>query len=174
MRNALLLASIFLALAGFAVPAQAYTLVSREHRFSIELPGEPDYHGPRTIFLGDNEYTGLGWDYDHYSVHLFKLTPKMGGARFLGALINEKGRCKVVESDKPIRQGGVTGRDALIRDTKWTHRHGCGFRRFSLRVRGFVVGNRLYWVQYKRLSRDEALGPEVTRVFEFISRDTRS
>ena len=42
--------------------AAAYTLVSREHRFSIELPGEPDYHGPRTIFLGDNEYTGLGWD----------------------------------------------------------------------------------------------------------------
>jgi hypothetical protein len=90
----------------------------------------------------------------------------MGGARFLSALINEKGRCKVVESDKPIRQGGVTGRDALIRDTQWTHRHGCGFRRFSLRVRGFVVGNRLYWVQYKRLSRDEALAPEVTRAFD--------
>ena len=87
----MLLASIFLALAGFAVPAQAYTLTSREHRFSIELPGEPDYHGPRTIFLGDNEYTGLGWDYEHYSVHLFKLTPKMGGARFLGASSTRRG-----------------------------------------------------------------------------------
>ena len=166
MRNALLIASVCLTLAGLVAPGQAYTLVSRAHGFSIELPGEPDYHGPRTIFLGDNEYTGLGWDYEHYSVHLFRLTPKMGGARFLGALINEKGRCKVVESDKPIRQGGVTGRDALIRDTKWTHRHGCGFRRFSLRVRGFVVGNRLYWVQYTRLSRDEALAPEVTRVLD--------
>jgi hypothetical protein len=166
MRNALLIASVCLALAGLVAPGQAYTLVSREHGFSIELPGEPDYHGPRTISLGDDDYAGLGWDYDHYSVHLFKLTPKMGGARFLSALINEKGRCKVVESDKPIRQGGVTGRDALIRDTQYTMRHGCGFRRFSLRVRGFVVGNRLYWVQYKRLSRDEALAPEVTRAFD--------
>jgi hypothetical protein len=159
-----LIASLFGLFA--AEGAGAYTLVSREHRFSIELPGEPDYHGPRTIFLGDNEYTGLGWDYDYYSVHLFKLTPKMGGARFLDRLINEKGRCKVVESDKPIRQGGVTGRDALIRDTKYSKRHGCGFQRFSLRARGFVAGNRLYWVQYKRSSRDEALSPEVTRVFD--------
>jgi hypothetical protein len=166
MRNALLLASIVLALAGFAAPAQAYTLTSREHRFSIELPGEPDYHGPRTISLGDNEYTGLGWDSERFSVHLFKLTPKMGGARFLGNLINEKKRCRVVESDKPIRQGGVMGRDALIRDTQWTHRHGCGFRRFSLRVRGFVVGNRLYWVEYKIYAREGAMAPEVTRVFD--------
>ena len=166
MRNALLIASACLALVGFAAPAEAYTLVSRQHGFSIELPGEPDYHGPRTIFHNDKEYNGLGWDYDSYSVHLFKLTPRMGGARFLGALINEKGRCKVVESDKPIRQGGVTGRDALIRDTQWTHRHGCGFRRFSLRVRGFVVGNRLYWIEYKTFSREDALAPEVTRAFD--------
>src|ERR1700752_527311 len=168
MRNALLLASISLVLAGLAVRAQAYTLVSREHRFSIELPGEPDYHGPRTIFLGDNEYTGLGWDYEDYSVHLFRLTPKMGGARFLGELINNKGRarCRVVESAKPIRQGGAAGRDALIRDTQWTHRHGCGFKRFSLRVRGFVVGNRLYWVEYKTYSKDDAMNPDVTRVFD--------
>ena len=62
MRCATLLASICLILAGLAVPAQAYTLVSREHGFSIELPEEPDYHGPRIISLGDNEYTGLGWD----------------------------------------------------------------------------------------------------------------
>jgi hypothetical protein len=162
----MLLASICLVLAGLAAPARAHTLTSREHGFSIELPGEPDYHGPRTIFHNDKEYTGLGWDSERYSVHLFKLTPKMGGARFLGALINEKGRCKVVESDKPIRQSGVTGRDALIRDTKWTHRHGCGFRRFSLRVRGFVVGNRLYWIDYKTSSTEDALAPEVTRVFD--------
>jgi hypothetical protein len=168
MRRATLLASICLVLVGFAVPAQAYTLTSREHRFSIELPGEPDYHGPRTIFLGDNEYTGLGWDYDNYSVHLFKLTPRMGGAQFLGNLISNKGRarCRVVESDKPIRQGRAAGRDALIRDTQWTHRHGCGFKRFSLRARGFVVGNRLYWVEYKTSSREEAMSPEVTRVFD--------
>jgi len=166
MRNARLVASICLALAGFSVPAQSYTLVSREHRFSIELPGEPEYHGPRTISYNDRDYTGLGWDYDRYSVHLFKLTPGMGGARFLNALINEKKRCKVVESDKPIRQGGVAGRDALIRDTQWTHRHGCGFRRFSLRVRGFVVGNRLYWVEYKIHAREGAMDPEVTRVFD--------
>jgi hypothetical protein len=165
MRNALLLSSICLLLMGYFVPAQAYTLVSREHRFSIELPGEPDYHGPRTIFLGDNEYTGLGWDHGRYSVHLFRLTPKMGGARFLGNLINDKGRCRVVESDKPIRQGEAAGRDVLIRDTQWTHRHGCGFRRFSLRVRGFVAGNRLYWIQYKIYSKD-AMDPEVTRVFD--------
>jgi hypothetical protein len=145
--------------------ADAYALVSREHGFSIELPGAPDYHGPRTVFLGDNEYNGLGWDYDHYSVHLFRLTPKMGGARFLAALIKDPSRCRVVESDKPIRQGGVAGRDVLIRDTPWTHRHGCAFRRFSLRVRGFVVGNRLYWVQYKTYSKD-AMQPEVTRVLD--------
>ena len=165
MRHLLTCALIWI---GLLVPASAaaYTLVSREHGFSIELPGEPDYHGPRTIILGDNEYTGLGWDHESYSVHLFRLTPKMGGARFLGNLINDKGRCRVVESDKPIRQGGAAGRDALIRDTKWTHRHGCGFRRFSLRVRGFVVGNRFYWVQYKTQSKDDAMAPEVTRVFD--------
>src|ERR1700741_404215 len=108
MRSAMLLTSMCVALVGLAAPGQAYTLVSREHGFSIELPGEPDYHGPRAISLGDNEYTGRGWDYDNYSVHLFKLTPKMGGARFLGNLINNKGRarCRVVASDKPIRQGG--------------------------------------------------------------------
>ena len=150
MRYALLLASIFLALAGFAVPAQAYTLTSREHRFSIELPGEPDYHGPRTIFLGDNEY-------DRARLGLRALLgPSVqadaeDGRRALSqrSSSTRRGDARVVESDKPIRQGGVTGRDALIRDTKWTHRHGCGFRRFSLRVRGFVVRNRLYWVQYK-------------------------
>ena len=166
MRNALLIASVCLTLAGLVAPGQAYTLVSRAHGFSIELPGEPDYHGPRTIFLGDHEYTGLGWDYGSYSVHLFKLTPKMGGARFLDSLINEKGRCKVIESQKTLRQGGATGRDALIRDTKWTHRHGCGFKRFSLRVRGFVVGNRLYWIDYKTSSREDVLAPEVTGVFD--------
>ena len=127
-------ASIFLSLAGCCAGTGLHARQPRASLFD-RAAGEPDYHGPRTIFLGDNEYTGLGWDSDHYSVHLFRLTPKMGGARFLDSLINEKGRCKVVESDKPIRQGGVTGRDALIRDTKWTHRHGCGFRRFSLRVR---------------------------------------
>jgi hypothetical protein len=162
----MLLASICLILASLAPPAQAYTLVSREHRFSIELPGEPDYHGKRIISIRDQEYDGLGWDYERYSVHVLRLTPKMGGARVLGDLINEKKRCRVVESDKAIRQGGVMGRDALIRDTQWTHRHGCGFRRFSLRVRGFVVGNRFYWVQYKIYSRDGAMDPEVTRVFD--------
>jgi hypothetical protein len=164
MRSAPLLASICLLLAALAVPAQAYTLTSREHGFSIELPGEPDYYGPRTIFLGEKEYTGLGWDYDSYSVHLFRLTPKMGGASFLARLIKERGRCRVVERDKAIRQGGIAGRDALIRDTQWTHRHGCHFRRYTLRARGFVVGNRLYWIQYKVYSRD--LDPEVTRVFD--------
>ena len=88
----------------------------------------------------------------------------MGGARFLGALINEKRRCRVIVSQKPIVQGGVAGRDAFIRDTQYTKRHDCGFRRFSLRVRGFVVGNRFYWVQYKIYSKD-AMAPEVTRVF---------
>src|SRR5262245_29480548 len=143
MRYALLFAPIYLALVGLAAPASAYPLVSREHGFSIELPGEPDYHGPRTISLGDNQYTGLGWDHDHYSVHLFKLTPRMGGARFLGALIKGGGRCRVVVSDKPIRQDGAAGRDVMIRDTAWTHRHGCAFRRYTLRARGFVVANRL-------------------------------
>jgi hypothetical protein len=166
MRCAALLASICLILAGFAVPSQAHTLVSREHGFSIELPGEPDYHGPRIIVVRDNEYEGLGWDSERYSVHFLKLTPKLGGARVLGDIINEKKRCRVVESDKAIRQGGVTGRDALIRDTQWTHRHGCGFRRFSLRVRGFVVGNRFYWVQYKIYAKEGAMDPEVTRVFD--------
>ena len=166
MRHALPLASICLALTNFAAPVEAYTLVSRPHGFSIELPGEPDYHGPRTIFLGDNEYTGLGWDHESYSVHLFRLTPKMGGTRFLANLIHNKGRCRVVESDKPIRQGGAAGRDVLIRDTQYTKRHGCGFRRFTQRVRGFVVSNRLYWVEYKTSSREEAMSPEVTRVLD--------
>jgi len=165
MRKALLRASICLALAGFAVPAQADTLVSREHGFSIELPGEQDYHGPRVIVIRDVDYDGLGWDHGDYSVHFLKLTPRMGGARVLSDLINEKKRCRVIVSQKPISQGGVAGRDAFIRDTQWTHRHGCGFRRFSLRVRGFVVGNRFYWVQYKTYSKD-ALDPEVTRVFD--------
>ena len=164
MRNALLLASICLALAGLAAPAQAYTLVSREHGFrsscraSRTTTAAHDLHATRstTGSAGTTNATRF----------IFKLTPKMGGARVLGDLINEKGRCKVVESDKPIRQGGVTGRDALIRDTKYTHRHGCGFRRFSLRVRGFVVGNRFYWVQYKIYSKDDAMDPEVTRVFD--------
>lgn len=166
MRNALRLTLVALLL-GLLAPmsAAAYTVTSREHGFTIEFPGEPDYHGKRTVSLGDKDYTGLGWDYEDYSVHLFKLTPRMGGASFLGNLIKGGGRCRVVVSDKPIRQGGAAGRDVLIRDTQWTQRHGCGFRRFALRVRGFVVGNRLYWVEYKTFSNDE-MEPQVTRVFD--------
>jgi hypothetical protein len=165
MRNALLIASVCLALAGLVVPGDAYTLVSREHGFSIELPGEPDYHGRRVILIRDKEYDGLGWDYESYSVHFLKLTSKMGGARVLTDIINEKKRCRVVASQKVIRQGGVTGRDAFIRDTQYTQRHGCGFRRFSLRVRGFVLGNRFYWIEYKTYAKDE-MEPEVTRVLD--------
>ena len=166
MRNAgtLILAALLLAP---LVPASAgaYALVSREHGFSIELPGEPSYHGERAIFIRDKEYDGLGWDYEEWSVETMKLTPALGGARAVSDIINEKGRCRRIVSQKPIRQNGVSGREAVIRDTQYTRRHGCHFMRVTKRVRGFVVRNRFYWIEYKTRADDE-MDPAVTRVFD--------
>jgi hypothetical protein len=164
MRNARTLMLLVL-LPGLLVPASAgaYTLVSREHGFSIELPGEPSYHGERAIFIRDKEYDGLGWDYEEWSVEYMKLMPALGGARAVSDIINEKGRCRHIVSQKPVRQGAVSGREAVIRDTQYTRRHGCGFKRFTKRVRGFVVRNRFYWIEYKTYANDE-MDPAVTRV----------
>ena len=167
MRNARTLTLIALLLV--PTSAGAYTLVSREHGFSIELPGEPSYHGERAIFIRDKEYDGLGWDYEEWSVEYMKLAPALGGARVVSDIINERGRCRVIVSQKAVRQSGVSGREAVIRDTQYTRRHGCGFKRFTKRVRGFVVRNRFYWIEYKTYAADE-MDPEVTRVIEFVPR----
>jgi hypothetical protein len=166
MRNARTLMLVVLLL-GLFVPAEAgaYTLMSREHGFSIELPGEPSYHGERVIVIRDKDYDGLGWDYEDWSIATMKLTPALGGARAVADIINEKGRCRHIVSQKPVRQGGVTGREAVIRDTQYTRRHGCGFKRFTRRVRGFVVRNRFYWIAYKTYAKGE-MDPAVTQVFD--------
>ena len=166
MRHALLLASICLALAGFAAPVQAYTLVSREHGFSIELPEEPDYHGPRTITHNDKDYTGLGWDADRFSVHLFKLTPAMGGARFLGAPHQREGEVQ----GRRERQADPSGRGHGARRADPRHEMDAPPRlRLSplqparARLRG---GQSPLLDRVQDLFERDAMDPEVTRVFD--------
>jgi hypothetical protein len=150
------------------------TFRSDEGRFSIELPGEPE-RGERAIVIRGKEHDGLGWSVAGpaakdgiWHVDLLKLpAPPQAGAlrRFYDDVTKVEGRCRAILSQKNIRHNGLAGREALIRDTQYTQRHGCGFRRAIKRVRVFVVGNRYYRIEY-RTGSDDAMDPEVTRMMD--------
>jgi hypothetical protein len=145
--------------------AGAYTLVSREHGFSIELPGEPE-HGDRVISIKGKDFVGVDWTVDRWTVEFLKLSAAVGPSRqFFDSVLKVEGRCRAILSQKDIRQNGLAGREAFIRDTQYTQRHGCGYRRSFKRVRVFVVRNRYYRIEYQA-GADDAMRPEVTRVMD--------
>ena len=173
MVNAAMRTAVCLGLAGFLVSAsaQAYTLESREHRFSIELPSKPE-QGERAIVIKGKELDGIGWNAvspaGFWNVEFLKLSaPVPAGALrgFYDSVINVEGRCRRVLSQKDIRHNGLAGREALVRDTRYTQRHGCMFRPFTQRLRVFVVRDRYYWIGYQTSS-DSAMEPEVTRIMD--------
>jgi hypothetical protein len=145
------------------------TFRSDEGRFSIELPGEPEI-GERAIFIHGKAHDGTGWTVadpagGFWEVELLKLTaPLSAGAarRIYDRAVKVEGRCSRVLSRKDVRQNGLSGREVLIHDARYSQRHGC-HRRKTLRVRIFVVRDRYYRVEYSG-GNDRAISPEVTRM----------